>query len=960
MLNFLTKLFMRQNAAMNEQDVSAAEVLPLKNSIEWFDAQWYVQRYPDVAIADMDPAYHYFHFGITEGRFPNGYRESLSAAYFYKPSAEQLLALLKACSWFDAAWYLQHYPDVAAAGADAAYHYLHFGAAEGRLPGPQFDKGLKNDLTKQVVVKEPEPETLLDLLSRSEWFDQQWYFKRYPDIAETGMAAAFHFLHHGAAEGRLPGPRFDNAYYLSQLADEAIDIAPLLHFLTVGEAKGFLPCRSWTTDPWWWQLPKPTAMDVNCAALLQRLQQQSPAIVIVPVFNAAEALSRCLYALCAHHQGIAKIILINDASTDPAIESLISQYQAIALFHCAYNNVNLGFSGSVNLGMALAAKIDATADVVLLNSDTEVCSGWLRQLRYAAYSADNIATVTPVSNNAGVFSVPVAQSNVPEQFGLERYARALAQCGNGNFLSVPTGHGFCLYIRRAALNEAGDFDAAAFPRGYGEENDFCMRLLQLGWRHLVAPKAYVFHLRSASFGEEKNSLLEQGRKVIDRRYPMYAALVREAFSSSEFEALRQHAAAVASIPQQLASQVRPRALYVLSTRTGGTPKTNQDLMQALAQKLECFVLHSDSKMLTLQHFADGVYTELATYNLAKPITALPHVSQEYDTVVTGWLLQWSIELVHVRHLAWHSLGLLQVVKTLGLALVHSFHDFYTLCPTVKLLDNNLQYCAAVCTKGTGYCKPELWPEHEFVALKHQQIKQWQQQFERYLPLCDAFVTTNAQARALIQQRYPVLANKPFNVIEHGRDFTAYASLAVAPRSGEKIRLLCPGNISIAKGLAVIQQLALHFSDIVEVHILGNVSSELVLPENVIIHGGYAREQFLQRVATIKPHVGAVLSIWPETWCHTLTELWAAGIPVVGFSFGAVAERINACGGGWLAPTPSAAAVVTILMSMVDSKQWQIKQQAVMQWQRQPKKNQSCDAMAQQYYELYGSLLVLDR
>jgi SAM-dependent methyltransferase len=39
---------------------------------------------------------------------------------------------------FDQEWYLRTYPDVEAARMDAAEHYLRFGAAEGRDPGPYF------------------------------------------------------------------------------------------------------------------------------------------------------------------------------------------------------------------------------------------------------------------------------------------------------------------------------------------------------------------------------------------------------------------------------------------------------------------------------------------------------------------------------------------------------------------------------------------------------------------------------------------------------------------------------------------------------------------------------------------------------------------------------------------------------------------------------------------------------
>lgn len=75
---------------------------------EWFDAEWYLARYPDVRTAGMDPAEHYDEFGWTEARNPG-------------PK-------------FDTAWYLQANPDVAAAGMNPLWHYLEHGSGEGRAP----------------------------------------------------------------------------------------------------------------------------------------------------------------------------------------------------------------------------------------------------------------------------------------------------------------------------------------------------------------------------------------------------------------------------------------------------------------------------------------------------------------------------------------------------------------------------------------------------------------------------------------------------------------------------------------------------------------------------------------------------------------------------------------------------------------------------------------------------------
>ena len=95
--------------------------------------------------------------------------------------------------------------------------------------------------------------------------------------------------------------------------------------------------------------------------------------IIVPVFNAAQDLQRCLDSLLRHTAEKQRLVLVNDASTDPAVvpvlEAFAGRRQHAELMH---NQENLGFIGSCNRAMAAS-----DSDVVLLNSDTQVTSGWL-------------------------------------------------------------------------------------------------------------------------------------------------------------------------------------------------------------------------------------------------------------------------------------------------------------------------------------------------------------------------------------------------------------------------------------------------------------------------------------------------------------------------------------------------------------------------------------------------------
>jgi len=76
------------------------------------------------------------------------------------------------------------------------------------------------------------------LLRDSPYFDAAWYLAANPDVAESGIDPAIHYLAHGAAEGRSPGPDFDSRFYLDTHKDVAeAGMNPLVHYIRHGRAE---------------------------------------------------------------------------------------------------------------------------------------------------------------------------------------------------------------------------------------------------------------------------------------------------------------------------------------------------------------------------------------------------------------------------------------------------------------------------------------------------------------------------------------------------------------------------------------------------------------------------------------------------------------------------------------------------------------------------------------------------
>lgn len=678
--------------------------------------------------------------------------------------------------------------------------------------------------------------------------------------------------------------------------------------------------------------------------------------IIVPIFNAYEDLVSCIDRLIAYTRSAFQILMIDDASTDPRIRSVLEGISADPRFRILYNKENLGFTKTVNLGLAEAGR----NDVIILNSDARVTPGWVEGMLMAAQSRPQVGTVTAMSDRAGAFSAPqIGNENVlPDGVDEITYARAFRRHGMGLYPAVPTGNGFCMFINRDCIDQVGAFDADAFPRGYGEENDFCMRAWRAGWHHVIDDRTYVFHERSKSFGAEKLDLMREGRAIVDDRYPEYKSLISTFTDSSKINMARYRAKLAMEHCQ--AHPVMPlRILFVISTQTGGTPQTNHDLMRGLSGDVDGWVLRCDSKTILLSHMEGDALNIHFRHDLKDPIEPISHSSDEYDSIVSQWILSIDPDIVHIRHLGWHSASLPAIVKNLGKKSIFSFHDYYTLCPTIKLLDENKVFCGGTCTASAGQCSVELWPQETFPELKHKWVHIWRDRFAQALGHCDAFVTTAQSARARILAHMPNLAPDRISVIPHGRDFPQFARIAQPARHGEPVRILVPGNINQAKGLEIILDLLEEDSaGLLEFHVVGKVaSSNRGEHPRLIKHGEYSRDNFVEIVRPIQAHLGAIFSIWDETYCHTLTELWSIGVPSIVFDYENVAGRVRASGAGWVMNHGDIPKLYhDILHAAFDGVGLQQVYQSLYDWQSSDGLTNSVSFMAAAYMDVYKAVL----
>lgn len=245
--------------------------------------------------------------------------------------------------------------------------------------------------------------------------------------------------------------------------------------------------------------------------------------IVIPVYNAYEELSECIKSIRKNTDlNTNRLIIIDDASTDQRIKNYLTRLKQElngSNLYIIFNDENLGFTKSVNKGMSLSSR-----DVIILNSDVIVTPKWIDKLRRAAYISGSVATVTPFSNNATICSIPVFCENnsIPDGFDVFSFSEFIERISLRYYPELPTGVGFCMYIKRKTIDEIGFFDEINFNGGYGSENDFCWKAVKRGYINILDDSTFIYHKGGASYGNDKKLSGERvAMDIISKLHPDY-------------------------------------------------------------------------------------------------------------------------------------------------------------------------------------------------------------------------------------------------------------------------------------------------------------------------------------------------------------------------------------------------------------------------------------------------------
>ena len=620
-----------------------------------------------------------------------------------------------------------------------------------------------------------------------------------------------------------------------------------------------------------------------------------PVVIMVSVYRGAQYLPAFFQSLLMHTRSPHHLVLIDNGNTDGAISAYL---RALAAAHDHVILVRIPVNNGYVSAMCEGIKHAPPGHLVTLNTDIVLPDYWLERLMWPIFLNPAVASTTPFTNAGTVCSFPTIGEDNPLYlgFGVERidrmFRRVLPEEAN---IPIPSGVGFCMGMNRRAVEKAGWFDEAAFGRGYGEENDWCLRAEAFGYHNVHVANLFVYHKHGGIYlSEEKKALMANSLGVINERFPVYHNRVMDFLALDPFAPVRACVAFLIAAERAAAVDV-----IIDHALGGGSKVTREEISARLAEEGVPHII-----------VLPGAEGDAITLHLRAP--GISHVFPD-----SAWDdLDALLARVRGRRLVVNNLGhweeplrlaaRIDMLLTLrGLALDIMIHDFFLLCPSINLLDDHDRFCHLPAPEVCADCLPRnanIRPPAE-TAVPFT-IAAWRGAMGNLLARADRVLCFSRSSAALVRRVFPALDN--IIVSPHFLAHFLGAEPIVAAASPD-LTLGVLGNLNVAKGSRIIRGLAAAIrrgGSRARLVLFGALAPETdpeLKTEGVTSIPAYNHANI--RALLIEAGVNMIFlpSIWPETFSFVAEEVMALGLPLATFDLGAPAERIRYYANGAILP-----------------------------------------------------------
>ena len=602
--------------------------------------------------------------------------------------------------------------------------------------------------------------------------------------------------------------------------------------------------------------------------------------VLIPVYNGIQHLKNLLPSLIKNTPNSVQIIIIDDCSSDVEVQNYLTNYSQYENIKLIKNESNLGFVKTVNKGMSLIN----TKFAVWLNSDTIVPEYWLERLLYPFDGSNKIATTTPFTNSGCTFSFPLFCRDNEVQKSVDVVDKCFQRVHNfdTSLNETYSGTGFCMAMCIDCWNDIGGLDEKNFGKGYGEENDWCFRALQKGYKHYLVPNLFVQHCHGGSFiAEEKRNLIKNHLNILKKNYPkIMNEIVPEFMKKDPWINYRE----LLSVLFCNNAPILIIDAKLKPSTCSGAYVYRQDLIKNLKS--------DGHDVLILQYSADNKNEwslvpescsndiEIKLKNFAE-IKILFELLPVKNVIVNNFAFLKNVE---------NTINILcELKKIYSFCISYKFHDYLSVCPSFFLLNSEGENCnnpnENVCT--------ECLINNKFRTIKRTEITYWRKIWQKFFMVVDEFNFFSEYTYNIVRKYYPIV-DKNFNIKEHIVEFSQEDSKYIMPKTKNVITFAFVGNYCHAKGAHYFEALSELYKSV------GFKTRFIVIGKNnyknksrkIKYISSYTRQNLGKILTDNNVHIVIYPSINNETFSYVAQELMLLKVPLVIFNNGAHQERIR--------------------------------------------------------------------
>ena len=436
-----------------------------------------------------------------------------------------------------------------------------------------------------------------------------------------------------------------------------------------------------------------------------------------------------------------ELIIIDDNNFDNRITTLLKNLDTNINVKIIRNSHRLGFLKSLNIILK-----ESKEDILILKSGVKVTDSWLQKLLVAAYSNDRIGIVSPLTDSVKFLSDIISKDISLQNLKPDEISYLIENISEHIKPEISYPDESCIYIKKETINDVGLFNEDIYDLKMAKKR-FFEKVLDKDWKIIIDDSTYVYQ-NEYSFDNDWNKKLESSLQIKE---------LKEILENK-------------TVDSNLIVPTK-RVLHILHEKVNrlnrGTSKANMDIIEEIDDQIDCYILTSSFKELTLWKKEYNRIIKLKTWKIRSEWALNEFYSEEYKNLYFQILIALNIDRIHIQQIIGHTFDLPVVGKNLGIPSILSLYDFYYISPTIHQLNLENQYCVGIYTNNKMHCA--IPNDDIFGDIQHTLSEfnsTWRKEVSILMDNCAAFQTPTRSTRDIYFSFYPELKNKTLDVTEN--------------------------------------------------------------------------------------------------------------------------------------------------------------------------------------------------